>query len=251
MFSSSCEHLMFQPIATLIASHMPKFSQRCETHLPSAKQLNLSFNVHNLNDKPLELISQDAALPFKELGYEQRIFHHGLIATRENNWHDFFNALVWFRFPKTKTIINATHYQEQSTQINTLRSARRDLLTLFDECGVIIQADKKIHQLIKKHQWQELFVENKKLWESKEIKVTTFGHAMYEKYLNPYIGMTAKALLLPKDDVNCDGFIASKIASNEVLINKGELLPLPVLGIPGWYENQDEQFYANQNYFRS
>jgi len=29
------------------------------------------------------------------------------------------------------------------------------------------------------------------------------------------------------------------------------LHPLPVLGIPGWWNNQYEEFYNNTNYFRS
>ena len=31
--------------------------------------------------------------------YESRIAETGEIATRENNWHDLFNALVWLSFP--------------------------------------------------------------------------------------------------------------------------------------------------------
>ena len=250
MFVSGQEQLMFQPIAALIESLLPKFNEKKENHLPSATQLNHYINATNLNNKALQFISQDESLPFKNLGYEQRIYLHGLIATRNYNWHDFFNALAWLSFPKTKATLNAIHFKEQSQQKNPLRSARRDLLTLFDECGVIIQAQDNIHQLIRDHKWQELFVSHKNLWVNGEIKITTFGHAMYEKYMFPYIGMTAKALFLPKDNVECDDFISSKIANDELLINKGELFALPVLGIPGWYKNQDESFYANQNYFR-
>jgi hypothetical protein len=250
MFVSKQEQLMFQPITTLIESLLPKFNEKKENHLPCATQLNQYINATNLNNKPLQFISQDESLPFKNLGYEQRIYLHGLIATRNHNWHDFFNALAWLSFPKTKVQLNFIHFKEQSKQNDSLRSARRDLLTLFDECGVIIQAEDSIHQLIRDHQWHELFVTCKNLWRSGEIKITTFGHAMYEKYMFPYIGMTAKALLLPKDNVECDKFISSKIANDELLINKGELFPLPVLGIPGWHKIQDENFYANQNYFR-
>ncbi len=251
MFVSRQEQLMFQPIAALIESLLPKFNEKKQSHLPTVTQLNHYINATNLNNKPLQFINQDESLPFKNLGYEERIFLHGLIATRAHNWHDFFNALAWLSFPKTKTTLNAIHYKEQSQQKNSMRSGRRDLLTLFDECGVIIQAQEDIHQLIKDHQWYELFVTHKTLWKNGEIKITTFGHAMYEKYITPYIGMTAKALFLPKDNSDCDYFIASKIANDELLINKGELFALPVLGIPGWHRNQDEDFYANQNYFRT
>ncbi len=251
MFVSKSEQLMFQPFTALIDSLAPKFNEKKEKHLPCANQLNLFISATNLNNKPLQFIRQDESLPFKNLGYEQRIYLHGLIATRDHNWHDFFNALAWLSFPKIKTTLNAIHYKEQSQQKSSLRSVRRDLLTLFDECGVIIQADDYIHQLIKEHRWHELFITHKTSWGNGDIEVTTFGHAMYEKYMFPYIGMTAKALLLPKINDACDDFISSKVVIDELLVNKGELFPLPVLGIPGWYKNQDEKFYANQKYFRS
>ncbi len=250
MFSHKSERLMFQPIVALMDSLLPRFNDKTEKFLPSVEQLNQYIHAVNLNNKTLQFIAQDESLPFLELGYEQRIYLHGLIATRNRNWHDFFNALAWLSFPKIKAAINAVHYLEQSQQKNSLRSARRDLLTLFDECGVIIQADEKIHHLIRNHKWNELFINHKNAWENGQIRISTFGHAMYEKYLTPYIGMTAKALLLPSDDVECDESIASKIVNNELLVKKGELFALPVLGIPGWHQHQDESFYANQNYFR-
>ena len=73
---------------------------------------------------------------------------------------------------------------------------------------------------------------------------------MFEKYLNPYIGMTAQALLLETSDENVDQFISEGILNRKILLSKAELSPLPVLGIPGWHPNQNNEFYANKNYFR-
>ncbi|MBL8391935.1 MAG: DUF3025 domain-containing protein, partial [Candidatus Accumulibacter sp.] len=42
------------------------------------------------------------APPADGLDYETRIWLTGEVATRPDNWHDFFNALVWFAFPNTK-----------------------------------------------------------------------------------------------------------------------------------------------------
>lgn len=36
------------------------------------------------------------------VAYEERIVLRGEVVTRPHNWHDFFNALVWMRFPRTK-----------------------------------------------------------------------------------------------------------------------------------------------------
>ena len=243
---------MFQPVAPILSQIMPEKWQDKIEKLPNCETLNQGFAYKNQNQKQLRFIQQDENLPYQNLGYEQRIFEHGLIATRKNNWHDFFNALVWKTFPRTKIALNAIHYHEIHQQVSTLRSKKRDLLTLFDECGVIIIAKNSILDLVQNHRWHELFIKNKQAWLAGDIKIITFGHAMYEKYLTPYIGMTAKALLLNVQDTpdNLDIFLAKKLINNELLNDKKELSPLPVLGIPNWHKNQDAQFYANQNYFR-
>ena len=41
--------------------------------------------------------------------YECRIWERGEVETRPDNWHDFFNALVWLAFPHTKNAISAAH----------------------------------------------------------------------------------------------------------------------------------------------
>ena len=241
---------MFQPIKPALSDVMPEKWQGNAEMLPSCETLNKGFLFQNRNQKPLKFVCQDDNLPYLSLGYEQRIFEHGLIATRKNNWHDFFNAMVWKTFPKTKSAINAIHSQEIEKQKDSLRSNRRDILTLFDECGIIVIAEENVTQLIKNHHWYDLFIKNKQHWLDGTIKVITFGHAMYEKYLTPYIGMTAKALLVSQKVDNIDKFLATKIINDECLIQKRELLPLPVLGIPNWYEAQNEAFYANKKYFR-
>ena len=218
--------------------------------LPIVKELNNCINSVNANDKKLVFCTQDETLPFAELGYEERIFLHGIIATRPQNLHDFFNALIWLKYPQTKSVLNAIHYQELQKQQSSIRSKKRDLLTLFDECGVLVFANDYHLDLIRNHQWQELFVENKEAWINGAIKIETFGHAMYEKHLNPYIGMTAKALLITQGVNNTDSFLADKLFHNKLLLSKSDLCPLPVLGIPNWHKNQDADFYANKAYFR-
>jgi hypothetical protein len=242
--------LMFEDLNELLNQTTPDFHKRQESKLPKVCQLNSQFQQSNQNNKKLKFVIQDHQLPFIELGYEERIFKHGFIAHREENWHDFFNALIWKKFPQTKTLLNAIHYKELQNQTSNLRSKKRDILTLFDECGVLVQASKSILSMIRKHQWNSLFIENKQLWLDGKIKVTTFGHAMYEKYLNPYIGMTAKALLMPRSVENLDAFLVQKISNEELLHSKSDLHPLPMLGIPDWYKEQTLSFYANKQYFR-
>ena len=47
-------------------------------------------------------VAQTPALLADGLHYEQRIAERGEIATREGNWHDLLNALIWLRFPRTE-----------------------------------------------------------------------------------------------------------------------------------------------------
>src|SRR5690606_13588051 len=47
-----------------------------------------------------------------EAGYEARIFATGEVPTREGDWHDFFNALAWRAWPRTKACCNRLHLDE-------------------------------------------------------------------------------------------------------------------------------------------
>lgn len=242
--------LMYHDIRASLESFYPSFDQRQVDALPDCEKLNKNFDYLNCNNKKLIFSQQDESLMYPEMGYEERIYHKGLIATRKNNWHDFFNAMVWHNFPKIKIAINAIHYQELQKQKDNNRTRQRDLLTLFDECGVIIIADSHHLDMLRQHKWHELFIENKELWLSGEIKIITFGHALFEKYLNPYIGMTAQALLFDKNQTHFDESLSEAILERRLLLSKAELSPLPLLGIPGWHTKQNHNFYANKNYFR-
>jgi hypothetical protein len=250
LFSSNQEKCLFAPIEVELRPYFEAFKQRNLQLLPDAKKLNKDFHSVNSDQKVLSFTPQNNEMSFQNLGYEERIYHHGLIATRSANWHDFFNALIWKAYPKTKSALNRIHHQEITQQASTLRSRKRDLLTLFDECGVVVFAEDELLGLIRQHKWHALFVENKQKWQDKKITVITFGHAMYEKYLNPYIGMTAQALLLNPVDCDLDTLLCSGLTKQTLLRDKKELSPLPILGIPGWYKPQDKQFYGDSNYFR-
>jgi hypothetical protein len=89
-----------------------------------------------------------------------------------------------------------------------------------------------------------------------------FGHALFSKALQPFVGMTGKAVLLQVPDaflersqssqlVELDRLLAVHIWNRERLRRGRELSPLPVLGIPGWWSgNEAEGFYDDIAYFR-
>jgi hypothetical protein len=59
--------------------------------------------LNRLARAPVHFVAQ-SDLP-KGTAYEQFIFEAGQVPTREN-LHDFFNALCWMRFPRTKKRLN-------------------------------------------------------------------------------------------------------------------------------------------------
>jgi len=196
--------------------------------------------------------------------YEEFIFATQQIPTRQENWHDFFGALIWCLLPRTKALLNQLHMQEINEHGLKQRSKLRNKLTLFDECGVIVclEPDAVEHaQLLRQHQWQQSFVARRQDW-WQHIRPMIFGHAMYEMATAPYIGLTAKALFVDVPDgfsqwsftaaySFLDAKLHEQIANGALLLDNQQLTPLPLLGVPGWYnENENASFYHNTDYFR-
>ena len=220
---------------------------------------NLPTPAQNANDKKIQFVEQcyDAQLAF-ESQYEPRIYLHGEVQTRLENWHDFFQVLVWKTWPNTKTLLNKLHYQSSIKRSDKQRSPTENFLTLFDECGIVILSHRpELLAMIRDFQWKKLFVDNADKF-GRDIFCINFGHAMYEKALAPYIGMTAHALLIEttqaedftKNSAVLDDLICRSIENKSTLTPK-VLTPFPLLGVPGWHDNQDNNFYSNQSYFRS
>ena len=195
--------------------------------------------------------------------YEQRIFLNGEISTRKNNWHDLFNALVWARFPRLKSAMNAVHYQQIGIQQNNRRSRLRDALTLLDECGVIVVSDKRPPLLdLAALDWHAAFRQRAACWLD-EIQVFVCGHALLEKFLNPYKSLTAHAVLVrlgsssagrPRESLlrAVDRRMAEMLLGGGQFKSPASLSPLPLMGIPGWWPGglQDDAFYADPEVFR-
>lgn len=189
--------------------------------------------------------------------YENAIFRDGLVATRPNNWHDFFNALVWLRFRRCKAAINALHCADTGPGP---RSRQRDFATLLDESGVLLAYDDLSYlELLREHQWRQLFLQRREQL-AEHTRFFVFGHALYEKALSPYPGLTGKVLALqvPAEFLRLDydmavseiDALAAAYLADENCMAPPSFLPLPILGVPGWSANQGEAFYADARYFR-
>ena len=198
----------------------------------------------------------------EELYYEEIIYQRGIIPTRENNWHDLFNAAIWMLFPKSKTRLNEIHIEEIQQHGLNPRTPIRNRVTHFDECGGILTYvdDEHLAQL-QQHEWRQAFMDRSGAWQ-KETAFFIFGHANYEMLLVPFLGLTAKYLAfkvrpdfyqstLEEQYWFLDQLLTEHLTDSQIFAKRGSLKPLPVLGIPGWWHGeQDQQFYGNRDYFR-
>ena len=197
--------------------------------------------------------------------YELHLDETGEVETRPGNWHDLFNALAWITYPRAKAAINAQHVailEERGEAEARERGPERDALTLFDEGGLIVACRApELLRLIGDFQWKELFWNRRADLEGR-IRFLAFGHALSEKALDPYIGMVAKTVFVPVDELffmlppeaqveRVDALVAAHFAQRSRFTSPRVMVPLPVLGIPGWHpRTSEEAFYDDPVHFR-
>lgn len=75
--------------------------------------------------------------------YEGRIYTTGHVPTRPENWHDFFNAIVWAAFPQSKRALNGRHYRAavsrlEGGSLSGARTREQDALSIVDEGGLVV-----------------------------------------------------------------------------------------------------------------
>ncbi len=200
-----------------------------------------------------QLASEGAA------AYESFIWQTRTVPTRDN-LHDFFNGLVWLRFPKIKARLNALQASaiEAAGGITPHRGRLRDALTLFDENAALLLARPAFRLALQHKDWQALFVRERPWWSQTQLVLV--GHALIEKLVQPRKNITAHVFDgsaafqelpdLPLDLVDLDAHIAQQLSA-EYLAQK-PFMPLPVMGVPAWCEaNADPAFYDDADVFRS
>ena len=218
--------------------------------------LSEQFPIHLANGQRIRFVPPRA----DGLVYECRIWESGEVETRPDNWHDFFNALVWLSFPQTKTAISAAHVRAMQAP-GEARGTARDVLTHFDECGIVVLSSQPdLLALLRAFRWKELFVE-RRAEVVRAMRFVIFGHATYEQMLRPFRGLTAKAVLyevseawLAKGDSEqlaaVDTLLATDLLSGSYTRPR-DFQPLPLMGIPGVTpENEDPAYYDDTWQFR-
>jgi DUF3025 family protein len=183
----------------------------------------------------------------KDAYYEIKVYETGQVETRPDSLHDFFNALAWLAFPRTKARINAMHAAEIPRE-GRRRGPLRDLLTIVDEGGAIVQCDDPdLVSMVTGFRWKELFWHNREE-ARKSMRILVLGHAILEKALEPWPGVTCKAILV---QAAADPDAAARAWLDQLPSGASPRImpPLPVFGFPGWLP-QDEAFYDDARYFR-
>ncbi len=232
--------------------------------LKALNQQSLDLSLTNHRGLPVSFVEQ-SALP-ESTAYESFISETGCVPTR-NNFHDLFNALVWLSFPETKRQLNALQASQISRAgIGTSRGAARDAATLFDEnAALLVVRDtpegSRLVEALRNHEWHAAFLEQRELFGA-DAEVWLFGHALMEKLVTPYKTITAHAWvvmtphefhLLPHDKRRewLDRYVANQLASLEPdRFSTRSFTPLPVLGEPDWWPQQDQDFYSDATVFR-
>lgn len=219
--------------------------------------------LRNRQGMPIHFVPQ-ADLP-ADTAYESFIHATGAVPTRDN-LHDFFNALVWLTFPDIKVQLNAL----QSSEIIKLATAPsdishgshrgklRDAATIFDEnAALLIVRDTELVDALRDHRWRDVFITRRAAF-GRDCEVWLFGHALMEKLVSPYKSITAHAWIVIPNQAYFAMSMQDKRAWIDTQVTRqlmhgmatSDFTPLPVMGVPGWWGNQDNMFYDDVTVFR-
>ncbi|MHB0974287.1 MAG: DUF3025 domain-containing protein [Thiobacillus sp.] len=245
------DHPAFAPYRSLIdalelARALPTPGRDC---LDALNAQAAALGTRNASGLPLRFFAPDGRLSARD--YETCILRTGQVPTRADTWHDVLNALVWLRFPRFKSALNAAHGEAIAMESNSRRGRRRDALTVLDESGVwVISRDPALPALLAERAWHALFWDHRHAVET-EMRFVVVGHALLEKALAPYPSMTGKSLTLIAASPDPDTADELSTAALAGIDAPRQLAPLPVQGIPGWDPaNASAAYYANQDIFR-
>jgi hypothetical protein len=239
--------------------------------LPAGPRIDSIIDAFNVNAARLGLVNDQgqpirfvpqADLP-EGMAYEAFIGATGCVPTREN-LHDFFNGLVWQTFPHIKRELNALQAaQIAQAGVGKSRGPARDAATIFDENAalLVVRDDDAGHALVadlRAHQWRSALYDKRAMF-GRDAELWLFGHALMEKLVAPRKAITAHVrVVFAADDFFAreregrrdwiDAAVSGAIAAEG--LSAAGFTPLPVLGVPGWWPDQDEAFYLDHTVFR-
>lgn len=208
--------------------------------------------------------------------YELFISQNAKIPTRDN-LHDWFNACIWSVFQKSKAILNHHHLLHlDKNESGNKRNRVRDAITVFDENGIVLAIcndtiGNDIKNFLFQFDWQHSLISPRANWHNPngdnsktKIQAFVFGHALLEQLTNPRKNlcghciavMVDKAFFTLKDNekpLYLDSHLTQTLNDwlNQPTATPKDLQPLPILGIPHFWHNQDDDFYNDGSVFRT
>ncbi len=216
--------------------------------------------LHNHRNLPIQFVAQSHLPP--DTAYETFISNAGCVPTRDN-LHDFFNALVWLTFPRMKVQLNALQAQEieraaAQSAIAPRRGKLRDAATIFDEnATLLITSNDELVKALRAHEWEDVFVARRNDFVL-DCGVFLFGHALMEKLVTPYKAITGHAWIVSLDLGLTSLTLSEQLSAIDAAVARqlmnglstADFSPLPVLGVPAWWDRQDNTFYKDGSVFR-
>ncbi len=206
-------------------------------------------------------VRQDRAALDQAGGYERHVARLRAVPTRPQHWHDFFNMAVWAHFPAVRWALNALHVDATlgPKDPRNGRAPAQNVVAQFDESGMIVTSSSQgLLDDLRALRFKRVFWERR----AELLETTQFwliGHGSLESLLAPHLGLAAKAILL---DVPANSAQHDQDALRQAIdARAGSLIqtwragapvldPIPVLGIPGYCENDSAELYDDARYFR-
>jgi Protein of unknown function (DUF3025) len=244
--------------------------------LAGLNQLARAQALQNGRGTALRFTLSDEALSGQPMAYETLVYGTGMVPTRtqgEGAWHDFFNALIWLAYPRTKSVLNKLQADSiAASGIAGQRGLMRDAITLFDESALVLAySDESVVQALRDKAWTTALIERRSAWQGPKASVAPFvlGHALLQKLRNPYKSLCGQvfALAVNESFFTLDASAQRAVLDRKLAENLAQALthleperaaasdkpyfPLPLLGIPGWWQaNESAAFYTDTAVFR-
>jgi hypothetical protein len=236
--------------------------RRLPTWPPPAKFDELAASVPRdaLVELPRFVAQERAALELAG-GYEEHVAKLRRVPTRERNWHDFFNMLVWAHFPRTRWALNSLHVDRSLGPVDPRngRSPEQNVASQLDESGIVIAScDRELLRDLRELRFKRVFWQRRSAW-LESARFWIVGHGSLESLLSPHPGLATKAVLLdlPRPPAAYDADeLRLMVDERTARIVEGwrgrapRLDPIPLLGLPGFADNDRADLYDDPRYFR-
>jgi hypothetical protein len=167
--------------------------------LPQALRLLPEIKLGQRRRRKLKKQNQSVNQPTLRR-YESAILKDQSIPMRERNLHDYFNALIWARFPTAKYALHERafrSYQERPpTLTGNLRNDLTDALTRFDEGGVVYFASSEAECEPVRQLFRSLEAGPKQTFiQAQRDRFAIFGHGLLEVWQQGGRQLTASLLV--------------------------------------------------------